>query len=131
MADALDTAGKFFEAYRSVWLETRDGQRIANFYHAPCLTLRGDGSFVWLEDHDKAAQFFHTVADTYYRQGWEKIEFRDLAAEPLGSRSILATTTWQASNSAGALLKKWRQSYNLCRFGETWLIVLATIHTSD
>jgi hypothetical protein len=101
MADALDAAGRFFDAYRSVWPETCDGHRIARFYNAPCLTLRGDGSFVRLEDHDKAAQVLHTVADAYDRQGWEKVEFRGLAAEPLGSRSILATMTWQASSAAG------------------------------
>jgi len=131
LQDALDTAKGFFETYQSVWIATRDGKQIAKFYHAPCLSLRGDGTFVCFNANDEIARFFQTVADTYHRQGWVRIAFRELAAEALGSRSIFATMTWQAFKADGSLAKEWRQSYNLCRFGETWAIVLATFHVTD
>ena len=47
----------FFESYRARWEATRDGKVIAQFYHAPCLTLRGDGSFVCLHTADEIVRY--------------------------------------------------------------------------
>jgi hypothetical protein len=118
----------FFESYRSDWQETRDGNRIAEFYHAPCLTLRADGSFASLQTKDEVVRFFQTVADTLYKQGIEQWASKDLTTETLGSRSAIVTMTWLALNSEGSLLRQWRQSYNLVRFGQDWKIVLSTFH---
>lgn len=131
MPDESDVVGRFFESYQSIWVATRDGRQIANFYHAPCLSLRGDGTFVCFNTAEEVAEFFQSAADVYHRQGWERIAFKDLSSELLGSRSAFATTTWQACKADDTLAKEWRQSYNLCRFGETWKIILSTFHASD
>jgi hypothetical protein len=96
MADEPDAVKRLFESYQSTWVATRDGKQIASFYHAPCLTLRGDGTFVCFSTVDEVTEFFQSAADTYYRQGWERIAFKDLSTELLGSRSVFATMTWQA-----------------------------------
>ena len=118
----------FFESYRARWEATRDGKVIAKFYHAPSLTLRGDGSFECFQTTDDVARFFHATADTYHRQGLNRIAFKDFSASPLGARSAFATMTWQAFKADGSLAREWRQSYNLVRFGDAWEIVLSTFH---
>lgn len=131
MQDDLGVVRKFFEAYQAVWLATRDGKQIARFYHAPCLSLRADGTFVRFNTADELAQFFQSTADAYYRQGWEQFALKDLSVQSLGSRSIFTTMTWQALKADGALAKKWTQSYNLCLFDKEWAIVLSTFHVID
>ncbi len=74
----MNTFEAFFESYRSDWEAARDGNRIAEFYHAPCLTLRADGSFASLQTKDEVARFFQTVADTLYKQGIEQWASKDL-----------------------------------------------------
>jgi hypothetical protein len=66
----------FFESYREIWERTRDGRQIAEFYHAPTLSLRGDGSFVCLQTADEIVQFFQSAADNYHKQGWERWALR-------------------------------------------------------
>jgi hypothetical protein len=45
----MQTPEAFIEAYAAAWQLPADGKKIAEPYHAPCLTLRGDGSFVALQ----------------------------------------------------------------------------------
>lgn len=47
----------FFADYNAAF-RTIDGRRIAPFYHAPCLTLRGDGSFLLLQTEQDIEDFF-------------------------------------------------------------------------
>ena len=131
MPDEPDVVKRFFESYQSTWVATRDGKQIASFYHAPCLSLRGDGTLVCFSTVDEVTEFFQSAADAYYRQGWERIAFQGLSTELLGSRSAFATMTWQAWKADGTLAKEWRQSYNLCRLGGTWQIVLSTFHVGS
>jgi hypothetical protein len=116
---------RFFEAYRNTG---ESNKSLAPYYHAPCLTLRGDGSFVSLQSVDDVARFFQTLADTFDSQGLVKFPYKDFSAESLGPRSAFVTMTWEALKADGTLGREWRQSYNLVRFGEKWEIVLSTIH---
>jgi hypothetical protein len=115
----------FFEAYRRTG---EAGESLAIYYHAPCLTLRGDGSFESLQSEAEVTRFFQTLADTYRSYGWAKFPFSDFSASPLGGRSVFATMNWRACTADGNVAKEWRQSYNLVRFGEQWKIVLSTFH---
>jgi hypothetical protein len=130
MCDLRTDCQQFFDSYQRIWAATRDGKQIAQFYHAPCLTLRGDGSMLTLQTEDEVARFFQTVADTYFQQGIARFAFQDLRAEPVGGRSAFVTMTWNALRADGSSVREWRQSYNLVRFGETWKIVLATFHVA-
>jgi hypothetical protein len=124
----MDEIAAFFERYRARWEATRDGKVIAEFYHAPCSTLRADGSFVVLQTAMDIASFFQTAADNYHRQGCERWSIKDFFATPLGARGAVVTVNWQPAKADGTLLRDWRTSYNLIRFGRDWKIVLATMH---
>lgn len=121
------TLEAFFTDYNTAF-RTIEGRRIAPFYHAPCLTLRGDGSFLLLRERQDIENFFQKVADTYKSDGYSDGAFSNFSATPLGGRSALATMDWELRRHDGSPIRQWRQSYNLLRTIEGWKIVLSTFH---
>ncbi len=124
----MQTPEAFIEAYAAAWQLPPDGKKIAELYHAPCLTLRGDGSFVALQTQAEVAQYFQSVADSYAKLGIEQASFKDFASQMMGSRGALATVTWVGRKADGTLVNEWRVSYSLVEFEGRWLIALATTH---
>ena len=117
----------FFEEYTRAF-ETFDGNRIAALYHAPTVTMRGDGSIHCLQSRDDLAKVFQGVADTYYKDGYRSGTFNNLQVLPIGERSALATMDWDQRRGDGTLIKEWRQSYNVVRIGDGWQILVSTFH---
>lgn len=66
---AEDVKG-FLKEYMDVFAAL-DGPRIAALYHAPCVTVRTDGSIHCLQSPADIAGFFQAVAEAYYRDGIE------------------------------------------------------------
>jgi hypothetical protein len=115
----------FFQAYRRTG---EASESLAPYYHAPCLTLRADGSFVSLQSKADVESFFQSLADTYRGYRWTKFPFNNFSAVSLGARSVFASMAWEARKSDGSIGKAWGQSYNLVRFDGRWKIVLSTFH---
>jgi len=124
----MQTPEAFIEAYAAAWQLPPDGKKIAELYHAPCLTLRGDGSFVALQTRADVIQFFQSVAETYEKLGIVEPSFKDFTSQTMGSRGALATVTWVGRKADGTLVREWRVSYNLIDFEGRRRIVLATTH---
>ena len=117
----------FFEAYNEAFASI-DGHRIAALYHAPTVTMRGDGSIHCLQSREELARFFQGVADTYHRDGYRGGSFKNLQVVPIGERSALATMDWELRRGDGSLIREWRQSYNVVRVGNGWQILVSTFH---
>ncbi len=122
-----DEARAFLEEYARAF-DSIDGSRIARLYHAPCVTIRGDGSIHCLQSREELARFFQGIADTYYRDGYRSSRFSNLEVTPIGARSALATVEWELLRADGSALRSWHQSYNLVRIDGGWQILVSTFH---
>src|SRR5215472_11693175 len=128
MATALELEmSDFLNRYTEAFL-TWDGDKIAEFYCVPTITMRGDGSIHCFRSREKIVRFFQSVADTYKGEGTAGGTATDIVAVPLGERSALATVTWTNLRPDGNVARQWRQSYNVVRFAEGWRILAATFH---
>jgi len=120
---------EFFDKYNGAFL-TRNGKHIADCYHAPTVTMRGDGSIHCLASTDELVRFFQGVVDGYAKEGLGGGRFSNLHVMPIGDRSALATLDWDMLRADGAVIRSWRQSYNLVRVGSAWRILVSTLHIS-
>jgi hypothetical protein len=126
MATALELEmSDFLNRYNETFA-TFDGEQIAEFYYAPTITMRGDGSIHCFQSREEIVRFFQGVADTYKGEGTKGATIHDLVAEPIGERSALATLTWKNLRLDGSVARQWRQSYNVVRFADGWRILAAT-----
>jgi hypothetical protein len=108
--------------------DSADGVRIAKLYHAPCVTMRGDGSIHCFQSGDEIARFFQGVADTYRKDGYRTARFSNLEVVSMGGRSALVSADWELLRADESVIRKWRQSYNLVRVGSGWQILVSTFH---
>jgi len=122
-----DELRQFFQDYASAF-ESFDGNRIASFYHAPCLTMRADGSIHCLQTQEDVRRFFQNVANTYHAEGYRSGRLLDFEVVPIGARSALATMSWETLREDGSVVRRWRQSYNTARVGGQWKVLVSTIH---
>jgi ketosteroid isomerase-like protein len=124
-----ESVRNFLTAYTQAF-DARDGNQIAALYHAPCVTVRGDGSIHCLQSRGEVQAFFQQVADTYYREGYRSSRFQDLEVVAIGARSALASLERDLLPGDGTVLRRWNQSYNLVRVGDGWKILVSTFHLS-
>jgi hypothetical protein len=119
----------FFDKYNEAFASL-DGKVIAACYHAPMLTIRGDGSIHCLASEDEVAKFFQGVVDGYAKEGGAGRPggLSNLEVTALGGTSVLATMQWEMLNANGSVIRSWRQSYNLVRVGKEWRILVSTFH---
>lgn len=122
-----DEVQRFLTAYNEGF-ETFDATKIAPFYHVPCITVRGDGSIHSFQSRSDIEKFFQGVAEKYAKDGYRGGSFYDLEVLPIGSRSALATLTWEQLREDKSILRKWRHSYNLIRVENGWQILASTFH---
>jgi hypothetical protein len=127
--DLTSEARAFLERYMRAF-DSIDGTRIAALYHAPCVTMRGDGSIHCLQSREELARFFQGVADTYHRDGYRSSRFANLEVTPIGERSALVTVDWELLREDGSVLRQWRQSYNLVRVEGGCQILVSTFHVN-
>lgn len=119
----------FLEEYQRAF-DSFDGNRIAELYHVPCVTMRGDGSIHCLQSRGELERFFQDVVDTYHSQGYRSGRFNDLVAVSIGTRSMFVTVEWELNREDGSVLRRWRQSYNLVRGDSGWRILVSTFHVA-
>jgi hypothetical protein len=118
---------RLFETYATTFASI-DGAAIAKLYHAPCVTVRGDGSVLCLQSREELQAFFQKVADGYYREGFRGGPFVNLEVVAIGMRSALASMDWEMLREDNTVIRRWRQSYNLLRVGAEWKILASTFH---
>lgn len=122
-----DAVTAFLEDYVSAFT-ANDGARIARLYHAPCVTVRADGSIHSFQSESEIRSFFQQLADTYYRDGCRGWKYENLEVSPLGGRSALATMDWRMQREDGSAIRRWRQSYNFIAVDGRLRILASTFH---
>jgi hypothetical protein len=128
MATQVVDEARTFIAFYSREFDSADGARIAKLYHAPCVTMRGDGSIHSFRSQEELTRFFQGVADSYRKDGYRTSRFSSLEVVPIGTRSALVTVDWELLGADGSAIRKWRQSYNLVDVENGWQILVSTFH---
>ena len=127
----VEQVRRFFETYANAFdsISTDRAAQFAQLYHAPCVTVRGDGSVHCLQSRDELQAFFQKVADGYYREGYRGGgPFTNLDVVAIGTRSALATMDWELLREDKTVIRRWRQSYNILRVGTEWRVLASTFH---
>ncbi|MET0487233.1 MAG: hypothetical protein ABW216_16130 [Candidatus Rokuibacteriota bacterium] len=122
-----DEVSRFFDDFVTAFCSF-SGVSIAALYHVPGVALRGDGSIQCLQSRADIERFFQAAIDAYHRDGCRGIRFKDLDVMPIGGRSALGTVSWELLREDGAVLRQWRQSYNLVRVERGWQVFASTYH---
>ena len=117
----------FFEAYARAF-DSADGTRIARFYHAPCLSRRGDGTVLVFRNEAEIADFFGAVARGYRDEGNRRCTFSNVESEDLGRDCRHITMDWQLRDAAGDPIRGWRQTYQVVSDGTRSQILVSTFH---
>jgi hypothetical protein len=123
----MDDYERLFDTLITTWERTRDGARIAEFYHYPLASLRGDGTLASIGTREEAARLFQAAIDRFYGDGYRTWGYADFSSRPLGERAALATLTWIARNDDGGKAAI-RQSYLVVRIDRDLKIVSSVIH---
>ncbi|MDN5860017.1 MAG: hypothetical protein L0H84_15485 [Pseudonocardia sp.] len=118
---------RFFHGYNDAFIAV-DGARIADFYHFPCLLLRGDGELLDVPTVEEGKALFQRIASSYHEEGNRASIFSIVENAAIGGRSVLATLDWTLQREDGSAIRGWRQSYNLVSVNGGWHIVLSTFH---
>lgn len=107
-----------------------DGDRIAGRYQPPYLALHVDGSRQVFADQAEVGRYFQRVVDDYHGKGCRSCRYGDLDAFAIGSRSALATVTWDLLREDGSVIGSWRESYGLTRTDGGWRIFSSVDHAA-
>ena len=118
---------KFFDEFVAAF-GSFDGDMVALRYLAPYLAFHSDGSAeVFLLRADTAA-YFQKILDTYREKGCRSCRYKDLDIFPLGQNCVVATVTWELLGEDSAVLEVWRESYNLSRAADRYMVFTSTDH---
>ena len=109
---------------------TFDGDRIAGRYRPPYLAVHTDGSQQVFSDQSEVGRYFQRIVDDYHGKACRACRYGDLEAMPLGSRSALATVTWDLLREDGSVIASWRESYCLMRTEDGWRICSSVDHAA-
>ena len=115
------------EKYRFAF-DSADPEAIADCYHEPSVTIRGDGTFHILRDHKETARILGEVARQYHEEGMQRGVYTNLDVKMIGMRCALATMDWQLLRTNGGIIRKWRQSYNIIEQNGACLFYVSTFH---
>ena len=118
---------EFLERYGDAFNRVA-ADEIAEMYHLPSLTVRGDGSLQVFTDLGDVRDFMETVAMTYYDEGNRASSFDELSVLPAGGQSAVASLRWTLRRDDGTPIREWRQTYNLIRSKNSWQLLLSTFH---
>ena len=122
-----DGIRSLLERYREAF-DAADARMIAECYHEPCVTIRGDGSFHLLPDKISTQRLLGAVADQYHREGMQRGVYSNLQIQMLGEKCALVTLDWQLLRSDGSVIRGWAQSYNVIDVNGTCYFYVSTFH---
>lgn len=125
-----EEVSNFFSRYARLFDEGKWAE-FASLFHAPALSVRGDGSVNMLSSNENAEIFFQSVAEAWRRDGYDHFTISGMKALCLGSHSRLATFTWHMHARDGTQIRQWRQSYQLVSVREKWCVLSSTFHIEE
>lgn len=117
----------FFKRYQSEF----DQQNWANFaalFHEPAMSVRADGSVMLIPTQAEGRHLYATVAATWRAEGYARFDMENFEMLALGQDSRLVSFDWLMLSAHDELLRRWRQSYQLIRNKEAWLVFTSTFH---
>ncbi|PWJ20409.1 DUF4440 domain-containing protein [Jannaschia seohaensis] len=120
-------AETFLNAYIGAF-EAFDAERIASFYNAPCVTMRGDGEVMAFATQAETSDFFAVVVPKYQHDGMTSFAFDDLEVAGLGAASARLTCRWRMLRKDGSVIRAWRQTYVITRRDDEWAILCSLMH---
>jgi hypothetical protein len=107
-----DRAAMFFDNFVAAFA-TFDPAVIADLFATPGVTLRADGSLVALTTREDVIRYYRAALEGYHRNGCRSCRWTGLEVTPTGTRSMLASVTWDLLHEDGSTMVTWRQSYYL------------------
>jgi hypothetical protein len=120
-------AQKFFDDFVDAFASF-NGKVIAARYQSPYLAFHAYGDCgVFLSQEDTAA-YFQGIVDGYHAQGCRSCRYLALEVFPLGPGCAVATVTWELLSAEQMVISAWRESYNLCRVKDQFLVFASTDH---
>ena len=120
----------FFRDYQTEFDEQNWG-RFAALFHEPAMSVRADGSVMVIPSHAEGARLYAFVAATWREQGYARFEMENFDVMELGHDSRLVSFDWLMLGLDGALIRRWRQSYQLIRSTQAWRVFTSTFHAAD
>ncbi|MDU8911791.1 DUF4440 domain-containing protein [Aestuariicoccus sp. MJ-SS9] len=120
-------AEAFLNAYVSAF-EAFDAARIADFYHSPCLTVRGDGQVMTFATGAEAFDFFSTVIGSYQDIGMTAFAFSEVEVASLGNAAVRLTCHWQMLREDASIIRAWHQTYVIRCSKDKWTILSSVFH---
>ena len=121
-SDDFDT---FFRSYAAAF-DAFDADRIARFFHLPCLLVDGRRA-VSLEAFEAVRDHMQALVRRHATEGYARAEIDGL--EVLTRGEALATTSlgWRVFREDDSVMWSWRNEYMLADYGEGWKILVSTI----
>jgi hypothetical protein len=117
----------FFKRYQSEFDQQNWGA-FAALFHEPAMSVRADGAVMVIASHTEGARLYESVAAAWREQGYARFEMKNFEVMKLGQDSRLVSFDWLMLGTDGALIRRWRQSYQLIRSQQTWRVFTSTFH---
>jgi hypothetical protein len=118
------------EAYRATWeqiiRETGNVDDVNQFFHLPCIFVGADGSASLFREAKDISAFHRPRLELFRKGGVRRPMTKDFEVVPLGTRSALASVSWELRREDGSIERAWRHSYNLVDTNAGWRILVST-----
>jgi len=105
---------RFFDEFVAVF-PTFDGAKIALRYAVPYMAVRADGGVALFASPEAVAAYFQEVVNRYRARGCTACRYSNLEVTEMGTNAALGTVSWELTSETGAVLSRWRESYQLVR----------------
>ncbi len=125
MQDMID----FFKRYQYEF-DQQNWASFAALFHEPAMSIRADGSVMVVPSHAEGARLYASVAAAWREQGYVQFAMQNFEVIKLGRDSRLVSFDWLMLGNDEALIRQWRQSYQLIRSAQTWRVFTSTIHAA-
>lgn len=104
-----------------------DAERIASFYHVPCLLVSSQG-VAWFESRKAVTDNMTALCEYHRHEGLHSPRIVRLRVTVLGPANALTTVDWQMGNAAGNAGVAFTNTYNLTYLDDSWKILVSTTH---
>ena len=104
------------------------GKEIADYYHAPCLTVRGDGSLHVFTSNDEIKTFFDNVVNTYRGEGMTGFGCSSPSVTKQGADCVSFSCEWIMQRDDKSVIRRWNQTYTIRNVDGSWKIIVSIFH---
>lgn len=111
----------FFETFADDFSKL-EGSLIAERYNVPFMAVSNQGCIKVLQNLAEISVYFQNFLDDYREQGIVKCHFSELEYSKIGAATFLAIVTWHLLDREDREVLNWRESYNLIKQGNDFLI---------